>query len=659
MTKRAFDKRKGEEHTFVKKVLEQKSFVKKDWPAMFDGRQAKRLRGWELEVQKSLPAPLTKGEEGQSSLATKLLNLWAHGKLSATAMQSIAHAAVLDGAEHPELGMLSKAGSFGENPGNVHRDIMGHFCAQVDLCETWDVVIPCLDPKTSKKVEEAASILLPHMLFWQVATMYPDKFHELFATEDLESFWKGVERSKDDRLIGHPICIDKMHVLSKDKTIPLFIHGDGCEFQSRDSLMVWSWGSLLNPSQSLHSHLLLACYPKSATLADTWKPIQRWLKWSFQALLDGCHPSTGPDGEALPKGSVFVALKGQPLSPGNFRCTIWSIQGDHEFYSNVLGMPHWNNRFPCWECDCHQPSTKKTKCPKGKSFKLLTEEQQAYVYVDQEAALSKGYTHPLFEIPGLSSRMIRGDMLHIVFCKGVCSHLVGSILKFFIYFDGKGKQSVAPSDRLAIIFKEVQANYREQEAPTRLTNLKLSMIVDTKKPHAHWPKLDCKGAETKHFCFAFLPVLANLVDESKDEQWHMKVALESLCNLIDIFGHGLMFLSEVQYERARSLAKRFFAAYDFLTEWAKVHKQKLFHVVMKFHTMMHMVKNSKFINPKFLANWRSEDFVGKIALLGHSCSMGTRSTKLSGKILKKYRVLLHLHLTRPGFSQDDAALGDA
>ena len=71
---------------------------------------------------------------------------------------------------------------------------------------------------------------------------------------------------------------------------------------------------------------------------------------------------------------------------------------------------------------------------------------------------------------------------------------------------------------------------------------------------------------------------------------------------------------------------------------------------------MHMVKNSQCINPKYLANWRSVDFVGRIALLGHSRSMGTRSTKLSGK---KYRVLSHLHLTRPGFSQDDAALGDA
>lgn len=53
---------------------------------MSGGRQAKRLRGWELEFQKHQAAPLTKREEGQSSLTTKLLNLWAHGKLSAVAL---------------------------------------------------------------------------------------------------------------------------------------------------------------------------------------------------------------------------------------------------------------------------------------------------------------------------------------------------------------------------------------------------------------------------------------------------------------------------------------------------------------------------------------------------------------------------------------------
>jgi len=251
-------------------------------------RQAKRLRGWELEVQKQQAAPLTEREEGQSSLTTKLLNLWAHGKWSAVAVQSIAHAAALDGAEHHELAVLAKAGSFGEIPGNVHRDIMSYFCAEVDLCESWDVVVPCLDPKTSKKVEQPASILLPHMLFWQVATKYPDQFHELFATEDLESFWKGVEKSKDDRLRHHPICFGKKKVLSKDKLIPLFCHGDGCDFQSRDSfngLELWQSPETF-PKPPLPS-IVGMLYPKSATLADTWKPIQRWLKWSLKALLDG------------------------------------------------------------------------------------------------------------------------------------------------------------------------------------------------------------------------------------------------------------------------------------------------------------------------------------------------------------------------------------
>ena len=82
----------------------------------------------------------------------------------------------------------------------------------------------------------------------------------------------------------------------------------------------------------------------------------------------------------------------------------------------------------------------KKKVPLGKSVKTLDEEQQAYVYVDNKDALAKGPSHPLFALPGVTSRFVRMDALHILFCKGVCSHVLGSLLRYLIYHDGKGKQ---------------------------------------------------------------------------------------------------------------------------------------------------------------------------------------------------------------------------
>ena len=68
---------------------------------------AKRLRGWELEMESgSVPvnkAALEKAPGGQSGLASKLLQLWATGILSATLVQTLAELALQDGANHPAL----------------------------------------------------------------------------------------------------------------------------------------------------------------------------------------------------------------------------------------------------------------------------------------------------------------------------------------------------------------------------------------------------------------------------------------------------------------------------------------------------------------------------------------------------------------------------
>ena len=116
-------------------------------------------------------------------------------------------------------------------------------------------------------------------------------------------------------------------------------HPHGCEFQNRDSLMTWSWGSLLAKQPSLSAHLLIAAIPKSCTLATTWPALDAWIAWSFKALSKGWHPTEDPWGEPWTKG-VIAELAGKPLAKGHRRGTIWAIQGDQDFFSNVLKLPH-------------------------------------------------------------------------------------------------------------------------------------------------------------------------------------------------------------------------------------------------------------------------------------------------------------------------------
>ena len=124
-----------------------------------------------------------------------------------------------------------------------------------------------------------------------------------------------------------------------------------------------------------------------------------------------------------------------------------------------------------------------------------------------EKPLKKGI-HPIRTLPGVSSQMVKGDCLHILFSHGVLSHFLGSVLHTMVYYEGPGKRSaVPPADRLGKIFTHVQKHYSEQGCKSRMTNLKLSMIPDPKKPNATWASLDSKGAGCKHLAFALLPVV--------------------------------------------------------------------------------------------------------------------------------------------------------
>ena len=266
------------------------------------------------------------------------------------------------------------------------------------------------------------------------------------------------------------------------------------------------------------------------------------------------------------------------------------------------------------------------------------------------AAATPRSTHPIFSIPGVTTRLVRGDGLHIKFTKGMYAHLLGSVLHYLCWHDGPGAhQAVEPCQRLALVFTHVQLHDREHQTATRLTNLKLSMFTKTKTPHAAYAFLTAKGAECKHLAPALLSVCRSILDLGNIVDQHIVAALEKVSQLVDLFDAASMFLKDEEYEAALRKAEDFLDSYDWLNKWALEHERKLFHVTIKFHTFWHLVVNSKCLNPRFHWCFKSEDFVGRISHITHSVSMSVRSTRLSLKVSPKYRIMLHLRLTREGF----------
>ena len=115
-------------------------------------------------------------------------------------------------------------------------------------------------------------------------------------------FWGQVR--EDD---PHWRFIDKAS-LDLEVCIPLWIHGDACEFQDRDSLMGIQCGSVLSVLGTAFANLFVACFPKSTTatgeseLDDTWLALLQKLCYSFDCGYDGVNPLLDSNGLAFPPG---------------------------------------------------------------------------------------------------------------------------------------------------------------------------------------------------------------------------------------------------------------------------------------------------------------------------------------------------------------------
>lgn len=606
---------------------------------------AKKLRGWRLERSltdlASTSSNSSRFVSEQSALATKLLHQWACGALSATAIRDLAHCALLDGAQHPELASIASCGNCGEHPGNCHRDLMTAFVSSIGLCGSIPHKVPLIDPKTTTVEMTDVHLFLPHLVFHSL--LFYDEFSAFFSVDKIQKFWEGVEASGDPRLQNHPL---KLQANWSQKCIPLFVHGDGVEFQTRDSLMVWSWGSLLSTRASMDSSLLLTAIPKSCTtkvqpMTDwTWHPIWKQLKWSFSALLAGVHPLLDADGSPLDPGSPLGRLAGQPLHPEGLFAVIWAIEGDHEFFSNHLLLPHWQSHRMCWECNADTTDDRLT-------WKKLIQPGWT-VRSCEDVVANPPSQHLLFQIPGVSSKHIAHDALHIIFNKGVLSHLLGSVLRTLCWH-GLGRQSVSPDHRLGQIFNRLQHHYKALGSKVRLTNLRLNMFVpEIKSPHANWPSLSTKAGESKHLLGPLLEVQKELYTGSILDKRKI-AAMKCMLHFVNLLDEADVVLSELEADRAINLALEFLGHYSSLNAWAIEEERKLFHIVPKFHMFHHLALGARYLNPRIHWTFKSEDYVGRISKLAASIAMGVKSTNLSHKLCLKYRHMLHFRLTRTVF----------
>ena len=90
----------------------------------------------------------------------------------------------------------------------------------------------------------------------------------------------------------------------------------------------------------------------------------------------------------------------------------------------------------------------------------------------------------------------------------------------------------------------------------------------------------------------------------------------------------------------------FLLHYNWLAKEAMRADKLQYNIVPKFHYGFHLIEASKFLNPKRVRCYSGEDFVGRISRLAHTCLPGLPSFRLSHSIMAKYRIAMHIRLSR-------------
>ena len=146
---------------------------------------------------------------------------------------------------------------------------------------------------------------------------------------------------------------------------------------------------------------------------------------------------------------------------------------------------------------------------------------------------------------------------------------------------------------------------------------------------------------------AFIPVIQKLFEDTMEESGkNMILVATNLEKLVKLWDEAHTFLTTSLYQKGLKLAGNFLRSYAWMNQWSLEKDRMSSHIVPTHHSFIRLVWNSKCLSPRIRWCFKADDFVGQVSRLTHSVSMGASSTRLSLKVAPKYRILVHLFLTR-------------
>lgn len=550
----------------------------------------------------------------------------------APALQELANAARLSGVTSQDMVKLASLGAYGSQPQNIQRDLLRSFFNDTIVPKPY-IIMDVPFKIDNHRHTGACELMLPHDWFAAVSSSH--LVNDVFGVQDLSKFWQG-QHLDDPKLHGNTLGQQGF-----EEFVPFLLHGDGAQFQRRDSITVVSMKSILSAADTLGSHLMLAAVPKRCRYSnklpsdDTWHPIWETVCWSLKAMFEGKHPCVDERGFEFARNSQRGQLAGKLLNPRGLKGVIFTITGDLEYFANDLGLSHSSSRAPCWLCKANTADTPYNDFRPAAKWRATVISPEAH-------RCNPPTKHLLMNVPGIVAETFAIDCLHTLEL-GVTAHTLSNIMFDFVFKELEGTRSEA----LTTLWDEIQRLYRtlQIDSRNRIPTLKLESFCQKGSPWLNYPELHgIKAREARYL----VPVFAQLFNDRDDTEYkqHRRACISHLNAAYIIIDANLYRVPRDQHARFVKHIDAFLLHYTWLANTAFKENCYQWSVVPKHHYTAHLPQQAKFLSPRVGWTYGGESMVGKISQLAMACLDGTPAHKVGHTLFLKYCAGMHLRFQR-------------
>ncbi|CAE7809027.1 unnamed protein product [Symbiodinium sp. CCMP2592] len=246
--------------------------------------------------------------------------------------------------------------------------------------------------------------------------------------------------------------------------------------------------------------------------------------------------------------------------------------------------------------------------------------------------------HHLWSVPGVGFWTVKLDLLHLMDL-GISCHIFANLLCDILdTLPGSSLEA-----RLKVLNPKISQIYEDLEIPTAERFPKLlrsNLMADTGYPTLK----HIKGRTVRKFSPVAVRLATEYSDDSSTRSMHRKACVECLDKVYSMADEKKWVFSSKDFTVFEDAVQGTLSHYHFLAKDALKRKLLKYSITQKFHLFYHFGQQSKYLTPRCVWCYGPESYLAIVKAVTASCSRGTASYQVVGKVLQKFSLAFHLLL---------------